>query len=808
MEEGIKNRNSGGGFDFQNAFVGREKELNRLKELFEKAQEGSGKYILIRGEAGIGKNRLVRRFVEEAISKGSIYLFEKFTEQDAFNPYARFIKIADKLERSGVERDSSFTKSLNKKKVTENHVSEFLYDIQNERSVLQQKIIAALSSASRQSPIIIEFTDVHLAPLTSWQFIHYLAHNILDQKILVILTLRQDGRETKAKEVPVYADVLQRMNREGFLEIVQLSRFTKSDIRHLLNALFPRSDFSSSFIPMLHEISGGLPDQLSKILELMVPNGDIYIQNNIWFDKEKINKEHLIFLVSSENETGQAIKQLRGLSQIQKEICKYAALIDSCFDAEILSKIIDIPRVRLIKELNTLKERKILAEDDDGSYKFKRPILRSVIIEQIDAREKKEKQGKIIETIEKLGSYNQKAIFQLAYFSNQMDNPKRSFKYLCDAGDYAISKLAFIEAQNFYNNAVQKIPSVLDKGNGVSIISSLMKAAWLDRVLGNWADSLNKCNMAMQLCSPDDINLRNQILIQQGLTYFRLSDWKNSSDCFYAALLNTQTISLYDQAMATYGLGNIFFEISQYEESKNYYHQALKIAEELDSHFLRANIYNNLGAIESILGNRLKAIAMYSQGIPLFKEIGDNYGLARLYNNIGLTYAEEESWSKANESYGKSLSISDVHGLAPMKSITFLNRALAFVYLGDFEEAKEYNFKAHRLLTQLNDELGLAEYYKIGGIIDREQGNLVDAGGNLQKALEKFGTLENQLGCAESQYELGKLALAKSKLDEMIVWYEKAIKSYQGLGIKNKVKMIEDLLEGFQAAQTMSRELA
>jgi len=809
MDEFLNNINEDKGIDFQKAFVGREKEFNRLKELFENARGGNGKYILVRGEAGIGKNRLVRRFVEDAVSRGSIYVFEKFTESHAFNPYAPFIKIVDKLKYSAIENDGSFVSSLNKsKEVTENQVSEFLYDIQNERSVLQQRITAAFSSASRNNPIIIEFTDIHLAPLTSWQFIHYLAHNILDQKILVILTLRQDGRETKPKEMPVYADVLQRMNREGFLEIIQLSRFTISDVRHLLNELFPRSDFSGSFIPMLHEISGGLPDQLSRILELMVLNRDIHSQNNIWFNKERINKAHLIFIVSSEHEREQAIKQLHALSPIQTEISKYAALIDSCLDAELLSKIIDIPKVKLIKELNALKESKILAEDDEGNYKFKKPISRSVIIEQIAAKEKNEKQGKIIDAIENLDSANnQKAVFQLAYFSNLIDNPKKSFKYLCDAGNYAISKLAFIEAQDFYNNAVQKIPSVLDKTNGVSVISSLMKAAWLDRVLGNWADSLNKCKMAMQLCHNDDTNLRNQILIQEGLTYFRLSDWKNSSDCFHAALLNTQIISLYDKAMATYGLGNIFFEISQYEESKNYYYQALKIAEELDSHSLRANIYNNLGAIESILGNRLKAIAMYSEGIPLFKKIGDNYGLARLYNNIGMTYAEEESWSKANESYGKSLSISDVHGLAPMKSITFLNRALAFAHLRDFEEAREYNFKAHRLLTQLNDELGLAEYYKIGGIIEREEGSWVEARKNLQKALEKFGILENQLGCAESQYELGKLALAESNPEEMIIWYQKAIKSYRGLGIKDKVKRIEEQMERFQASQTMSREL-
>lgn len=810
MEEGMKNRNSKEFVDFQNAFVGREKELKRLKEQLENAHAGRGKYILIRGEAGVGKNRLVSHFVAEAISQGSIYVHEKFTESDAFNPYAPFIKIADKLKSSGIVDEGYFATTFDKNKgAAEKQVSEFLYDIQNERSILQQKIAGALSAASHDHTIIIEFTDIHLAPLTSWQFIHYLAHNVLDQRILLILTLRQDGRETQPKETPQYADVLQRMNREGFLEIIQLNRFSKSDVRLLLNVLFQRSDFSGSFIPMLHEISGGLPDQILRILELMVLNGDIYKQNNVWFNKENINSEYLIFLVSSDFERDEAVKQLRTLSPAQKEISSYAALLDSSVNADLLPKVIGIRKVKLIKELNILKQSKILTESDDGNYIFKRPIFRSVIVEQMSPKERVEKQAKIIGVIESLGhTISQKEIFQLAYFANQIDNPQKSFRYLCDAGNCAISKLAFIEAQNFYNDAVQQIPSILDESNNGAIISSLMRAAWLDRLLGNWADSLNKCKMAMQLCNRTDTNLRIQILIQQGFTYFRLSDWKNASDCFHAALLNARTISSYDKAMATYGLGNIFFETSQYAESRNYYHQALKIAEELGSQFLRANIYNNLGAIESILGNRLKAIGLYSQGIPLFKEIGDNYGLARLYNNIGMTYGEDGNWLKANESYGKSLSISDTHGLAPMKSITFLNRALASVHLANFEEAEEYNFKAFRILSQSKDELGLAEYYKIGGIIEREKRSWAQAREKLQTALEKFDKLENQLGCAESQYELGKLALAQSYPDEMVTWFQKAIKSYQALGIVDKVRMIEKELEQFEAPRTVSQELA
>ena len=78
---------------------------------------------------------------------------------------------------------------------------------------------------------------------------------------------------------------------------------------------------------------------------------------------------------------------------------------------------------------------------------------------------------------------------------------------------------------------------------------------------------------------------------------------------------------------------------------------------------------------------------------------------------------------------------------------------------------------------------------------------------NLQIALEKYNTLQNQLGCAETQYELGILGLAESNLDEMNSWFQKAIESYRNLGIKDKVRLIEEQLEQYQVSQTIPQEV-
>ncbi|HEX9653422.1 MAG TPA: tetratricopeptide repeat protein, partial [bacterium] len=228
--------------------------------------------------------------------------------------------------------------------------------------------------------------------------------------------------------------------------------------------------------------------------------------------------------------------------------------------------------------------------------------------------------------------------------------------------------------------------------------------------------------------------------------------------------------------------------------SQKHYEQALALSEALGAKQLTANMFNSLGAVENTRGHHMKAIAHYSQSIPLFQSLNDNFGLARVYHNIGMTFADEGNWEEANRFYGQSLRVSDAMGLVPLKSITFLNRALTLAHLRRFDDAREYNFKAQRLLKQLKDELGLAEYHKVQGILEREQGEWQAATSHLKLALKKFNEKSSKLGQAETQHELAKLAEAMGQLRQVRVWLQQALQSYRDLGIKSKMTLVEEQL--------------
>ena len=73
------------------SLIGREQELNQLIELYDSAVEGKGVTVFVSGEAGVGKTRLIKEFLDHAKKKGSKILSGWCLSEVAI-PYFPFIE--------------------------------------------------------------------------------------------------------------------------------------------------------------------------------------------------------------------------------------------------------------------------------------------------------------------------------------------------------------------------------------------------------------------------------------------------------------------------------------------------------------------------------------------------------------------------------------------------------------------------------------------------------------------------------------------------------------------------------------------
>lgn len=781
-----------------NTFVGREKELRDIQDLWIKTLKGCGRFLAVFGEGGMGKKTLVDYFARSLKDSKCCVVSVSLKNTPSYEPYLPIQKLLNSLERRvlPVQASSDLGQGLVNQSVEKSgdFSAVSLYSLQADQRLVQQRLVSRILEASRQGPLFLALFDADHAPLTTWQFIHYLSESITDNPIMLIVTVPEEDSLTRSSKVNAYMDVIQRMNRERLVQKIHLQPFTEKDIRKFLFQILQKTDFSSYFIEHLEKVSRGIPDKLARLVELMIENGLICREGEVWFDRENLTREELLHLLDAEESIGNAAALLNQLTEPQQVLLKYAALFQEKFNHIILSAVVNRPRIRVAKDLTLLQQARILQQTDESEYQFRHPGIRHSLLEQMGAEKQRQLHLEIAWAIEAdYPDRDAEKIYLLAYHYYYSGEKKGAFRYLHLAGKQALKNFAFLESHRFYQKILTFLAEVIAEKPSTECVHVLQEAAWVTRVLGNRQESLAYFEQALDLCDRlKDDSLKMQLQVQIGLTHFQLNEWDAARGYFEACLKNADHAPLTSVAMSHYGLGNVFFELADYAKARENYEKALKLTRQLDMKIITANILNNLGAVENVRGNRLRAIMLYSQSIPVYQGLGDDLGLARVYNNIGISYADEGDWHKANEFYGKSLSVSDDRGLIPVKTLTFLNRTYTLIHLKAFEAAREYNFKAYRHLRKLNDELGLAEYYKNQGIIEREEGNLAVAAQHFADALKKYRKLQHKLGLSETEYEYGILAARATNRTEALSHFQNAADIFRELGLQKRVQEVEE----------------
>jgi len=225
---------------FSDVFAGRGRELDQLRGYLKLAAQGCGNFVVIGGEAGIGKTTLVQNFAAEADEQGATVVTINLSQFPSYEPYKPFLHLIEYLRES--KKEKKFELMPENAETSAGSGIESLFSLQTNQVLVQQRLVAQIIEAAKEKTLVISLIEAHTASLSTWKFIHYLCEAITDQRILLLATLRQDGKTKLPADAPVYADVLQRMNREGLLEKIQLDRFNEKEMNEILHEAFAHTE--------------------------------------------------------------------------------------------------------------------------------------------------------------------------------------------------------------------------------------------------------------------------------------------------------------------------------------------------------------------------------------------------------------------------------------------------------------------------------------------------------------------------------------------------------------------------------------
>jgi predicted ATPase len=174
--------------------IDRVSELAALQSLIDQAKSGSGQVVLLSGEAGVGKSRLVAEAKIYAAAQDFLLLQGGCFQADFSSPYAPLLDLlrtsAANLLRATISSDlAPFARELHQfvpdiVPLPPDLVSLSSLDPEQEKRRLFTALAQFFTGQATKQPVLLIIEDIHWSDETSLEFLHYLARRCIASPLL------------------------------------------------------------------------------------------------------------------------------------------------------------------------------------------------------------------------------------------------------------------------------------------------------------------------------------------------------------------------------------------------------------------------------------------------------------------------------------------------------------------------------------------------------------------------------------------------------------------------------------------------
>lgn len=416
--------------DAREKFVAREREIGLLADLRQKAASGHGSIVLIGGEAGIGKSRLLRRF-ESGVGVGRSIVASARCIEFVQTPLGPLRELLQSLDSRGATRDTG-TRAVIERIAFERHA-----DTSTTQPVgwLFESIDAAFARSAQRGTVVLLIDDVHWADHSTLAFFAYLADRIAKRRMFVVATYRNDEIGNDHRQV------------SGLVTL--LARESVSNVA--VRALDERSTHS------LVELSLPHPDALDAVTVADIVRRS---QGNPFF-AEELTKNALEHGTSSDQEPlplsirGAILARAALLSEEQRRILSLAAVLGESFSVERLVALSTASRSDVLLALERARGLHLVYETraSPGDLRFRHALIQEVLYGELLTERVRPLHEAIGLELER--SPDQKsASVELAHHWHRAGDLQRAAAYAEVAGDQAFAIGAIADAISYYERAL------------------------------------------------------------------------------------------------------------------------------------------------------------------------------------------------------------------------------------------------------------------------------------------------------------------------------------------------------------------
>jgi len=349
-------------------FVGRDRQLETLLDLFGAVTEGRGQALGIVGEPGVGKSRLLLEFRHRLGERGVTYLQGRCLSYGATIPY---VPVADLVRATcgladGDSLDATAEKlGLGLRELGMDAEASVPYllrmlggtDSAGRLETLGPEVVKARTfetlrqmslRASRSRPLVLEVEDLHWADRTSEEYFAFLAESLVGTPIFLVASYRPGYR-------PPWSD-------RSFATQISLGRLDADESLAIVRSLLPGSEDGDALARLILAKAEGNPFFLEELTRAVSDQGlgaDLPIPDTVH---------------------GVLTARIDRLDEDAKRALQTASILGREFTVPLLAAIWDEPssvepELRQLVRLEFLFER---TAGDEAVYVFKHALTQDV----------------------------------------------------------------------------------------------------------------------------------------------------------------------------------------------------------------------------------------------------------------------------------------------------------------------------------------------------------------------------------------------------------------------------------------------
>jgi DNA-binding SARP family transcriptional activator len=361
-------------------FVGRDRVIEHLCSQLARGTQKSAGMILLTGEAGIGKTRLLEEFAARAGMQGAAVLWSgrgAHAKQFACGPFAVALE-GYAASRPEAERDTlarrypalaRFVPSLGMSGGPVPSPGDYHLD-------LIPAIVRLLADLGRRQPVLLVLNDLHDADPLSLDLVRYLAHLAVQRPWLMVGTAREEEVEAGSE----FRRMIEATMRERLCQKIDLPSLSRQDCGQLVRAMLPGRRVGDELVAEIYTRSGGNPLFIGELVREMHQCGEPVPARGCWHESSWVAAR-----VPARVRTLTAMR----LSSMDETLRRVLGLAAAAGATEIsLGKLRaaaaalepPVPAAALLDALDRALQMRLLEERKSG-YAFRHPLIRSALYE-------------------------------------------------------------------------------------------------------------------------------------------------------------------------------------------------------------------------------------------------------------------------------------------------------------------------------------------------------------------------------------------------------------------------------------------